>query len=68
MAVYELLRATPELCDRIQDGITTSELHQYEGRHAATTQNALALPRQRKFRWPGSACAPGMITNQEELP
>jgi type IV pilus assembly protein PilB len=51
MAVYELLRATPELRDHVQEGVTTSELHQQALKDgmAPLTQNALAQARQHKI-------------------
>jgi type IV pilus assembly protein PilB len=51
LAVYELLRATPELRDRIQEGVTTDELHAQAVKDGMTplTQNALAQARQRKI-------------------
>jgi len=51
MAVYELLRATPELRDRIQDGVLATELHEQALKDGMTplTQNALAQARQRKI-------------------
>ena len=51
MAVYELLRATPELRDRIQAGVTAGELHAQALKDGMTplTQNALAQARQRKI-------------------
>jgi len=51
MAVYELMRATPELRDRIQDGVLATELHEQALKDGMTplTQNALAQARQRKI-------------------
>jgi type IV pilus assembly protein PilB len=51
LAVYELLRATPELRDRIQEGITSDELHEQALKDGMMplTQNALAQARQRKI-------------------
>ncbi len=51
MAVYELLRATPELRDRIQDGVTTSDLHHQAMKDGMLplTQNALVQARQRRI-------------------
>jgi len=51
LAVYELLRATPELRDRIQEGVTIGELHAQALKDGMMplTQNALAQARQRKI-------------------
>jgi type IV pilus assembly protein PilB len=51
LAVYELLRATPELRDRIQEGVTAGDLHAQALKDGMMplTQNALAQARQRKI-------------------
>jgi type IV pilus assembly protein PilB len=51
MAVYELFRATPELRDCIQTGVTAGEIQEQalKGGMMPLTQNALAQARQRKI-------------------
>ena len=50
MAVYELLRATSDLRDLVQDGVTSATLHAQGLKDGMTplTQNAIAQARQRR--------------------